>query len=151
MHIAYFEQDGTTRFLGYLSEGGVTNSSEDVDQVRKELDILNKRRSVPLPGSASTRASFVQALVMKKIDIEPDGSLKSSNYFPETFIVEIRVNEAGGEKKSYAVLWLKNGKLDVRVPTLNDAVFAAEQNHKLATVDPSTFQAMAAEAGLTDE
>lgn len=148
MYIAFFDHNGITYYCGYLASMRVTDYSSDIAKVRSALDVLNKSLKQPHPGSAATRASFVQALVRRKLDIADNGTLVSSNYFPETLIVEFRLERNKVETKFYAVFLLKKQELDVVLPTLEDAVATAERTHQLATLDPSKWQEMSEDAGL---
>jgi hypothetical protein len=148
MYIGYFDYDGTTYYCGYMASMRATNYSSNISKVRGDLDVLNSKLKQPHPGNAATRASFVQALVRRKLDIADNGALVSSNYFPETLIVEFRLERNKVETKFYAVFLLKKQELDVVLPTLEDAVASAERIHKLATLDSSKWQDMAEGAGL---
>ncbi|GEC32166.1 hypothetical protein N181_19635 [Sinorhizobium fredii USDA 205] len=140
MYIAYFEYEDTTYFFGHLSGTAVTRFTHDVEEARLELEALAERRNRPLEGRAAARAPFVQGFVQRKIDIADDGSLRSFNYFPETLIVHVRRPVQTAENELYFVFMLRNRTLDVPVPTLKDALFVAENVHKLATIPAHVFQ-----------
>lgn len=147
MYIVFFEYEGTTYFFGSV-RGETTGFTSDINQARSELDLLNSQLPAPLPGSAAIRASFVQAMVHREIDIASDGSMKSRNYFPESLIVEFRIGELPKEKRHFRVFLLKSQRIYTHEASLEHAVRTARGLHELAALDPSKWPEMAEEAGL---
>lgn len=149
MHTVFFEHEGTTYFFGSV-RGETTGFTSDINQARSELDLLNSQLGAPVPGSAATRASFVQAMVHREIDITHDGTMKSRNYFPESLIVEFRTGEPPKQRSHFRVFLLKSQRIYTNEANLEHAVRTARGLHELAALDPSKWPEMAEEAGLID-
>lgn len=149
MHTVFFEYEGKTYFFGSV-RGKTTGFTSDVNQARSELDFLNSQLDAPLPGSAATRASFVQAMVHREIDIANDGTMKSRNFFPESLIVEFRTDSPSNGRSHFRVFLLKSQRIYTNEANLEHAVRTARGLHELAALDPSKWPEMAEEAGLID-